>query len=353
MARAKTVEINTVTVTPKGLRTIVDAAISAKYPIFIWGPPGVGKSAIVRQAVEAAKREMIDLRAPLLDPVDLRGLPTVDKRTGKTRWATPVFIPTAKDSDAVLFCDELNAAPRMVQASFYQLILDRQIGESKLGDKVAVLGAGNREMDGGVVYQMPTPLASRFHTHVELTVSVEEWAEWAVSNGVCMEVVQYNRMRPDQLHNFDPKSPEHSFPCPRTWVFVSDNMKLGLDDATTFSMIAGCIGKGAATEFDAFRRTAARIQPPQVIIADPEGADVPGDQDPALMYATVGALARAADLSNFDKILRYAARLSAKFDVLLFQDATRINPSLLTMEVTTRWMAAHQELFTSGGTVTV
>src|SRR3978361_48928 len=48
-------------------------------PAFLWGPPGVGKSQVVAQVAEALGLRLIDIRAVLLDPVDLRGLPTVEQ----------------------------------------------------------------------------------------------------------------------------------------------------------------------------------------------------------------------------------------------------------------------------------
>jgi MoxR-like ATPase len=49
---------------------------AARQPVFIWGGPGIGKSAVVRQLAEVLKMPLQDVRALLLDPVDLRGLPS-------------------------------------------------------------------------------------------------------------------------------------------------------------------------------------------------------------------------------------------------------------------------------------
>jgi MoxR-like ATPase len=85
-------------------------------PAFLWGSPGVGKSQIVAQVAASLGVRLIDIRAVLLDPVDLRGLPTVEH--GKAAWAIPAFLP--EDGAGILFLDELNAAPPLVQAACYQ-----------------------------------------------------------------------------------------------------------------------------------------------------------------------------------------------------------------------------------------
>ena len=65
---------------------------------------------------------------------------------------TSIFLPDGSIKEGILFLDELNTAAPMVQASAYQLILDRKIGEYTLPDGWAIVAAGNRESDKGVVF---------------------------------------------------------------------------------------------------------------------------------------------------------------------------------------------------------
>jgi MoxR-like ATPase len=85
------------------LRTLV----AARQPAFVWGPPGVGKSSLIAQLAKALNLSLRDIRALLLDPVDLRGLPYVAE--GRSKWAVPEFLPAG--GAGILFPDELNAAP--------------------------------------------------------------------------------------------------------------------------------------------------------------------------------------------------------------------------------------------------
>jgi len=66
------------------LQTLVDA----RQPVFIWGGPGLGKSSIVRKLAAVRETLLQDIRALLLDPVDLRGLPFLGG-DGRAKWATP------------------------------------------------------------------------------------------------------------------------------------------------------------------------------------------------------------------------------------------------------------------------
>src|SRR6266481_4177725 len=172
--------------------------IKHKQAVFLWGSPGVGKSAVIRQLATSLNLTLQDVRALLLDPVDLRGLPFLGS-DGRSKWATPEFLP--QDGEGILFLDELNAAPAMVQASCYQLVLDRKLGEYTLPDGWAIIAAGNRDSDRAVTTRMPTPLRNRF-THLNFEVDMQEWSEWAIRAGVRPEVIAFLRFRPELLSQF-------------------------------------------------------------------------------------------------------------------------------------------------------
>ena len=171
----------------------------------VWGPPGSAKSDIAQQVAAAAGREYVDVRALLLDPVDLRGIPWRDG-ADRTRWAPPSFLPPSDDPGRWLInLEELPSALPMVQAALYQLVLDRKCGEYELPEGASLIACGNRESDRGVTHRMPTPLASRF-VHLEIRVDAVDWCTWAAVNGIAAEVIFFIHLRPELLHQFDPQS---------------------------------------------------------------------------------------------------------------------------------------------------
>jgi hypothetical protein len=64
---------------PSDIASSLQLLTGIQKPAFLWGPPGVGKSQIVAQVAALLDLRLIDIRAILLDPVDLRGLPTVEQ----------------------------------------------------------------------------------------------------------------------------------------------------------------------------------------------------------------------------------------------------------------------------------
>jgi len=200
---------DTRTVTAVQARKSLLLAFKVQRPLFLWGPPGIGKSELVEGITRELGGLMIDLRLGQMEPTDIRGIPFYNKDLGKMDWAPPVELPDEELASqypiVVLFLDELNSAPASVQSAAYQLILNRRIGKFRLPDNVVMVAAGNRESDKGVTYRMPTPLANRF-IHQEMKVDFASYQEWAVQNKIHKDVVGYLSFAKQDLYDFDAKS---------------------------------------------------------------------------------------------------------------------------------------------------
>jgi hypothetical protein len=262
---------DTRTVTSVQARKSLLKAFSKKRPLFLWGPPGIGKSELVADIAQELGGYMIDLRLGQMEPTDIRGIPFYNKDSGKMDWAEPVDLPTEEFASqypiVVLFLDEMNSAAPSVQAAAYQLILNRRSGKYFLPDNVVMVAAGNRESDKGVTYRMPTPLANRF-IHQEMRVDFASYQEWAVNNNIHKDVVGYLSFAKQDLYDFDPKSASRAFATPRSWTFVSQILEdEDGDDDTIMNLIAGTVGEGLAVKFMAHRKIAGRMPKPEDILA--------------------------------------------------------------------------------------
>jgi hypothetical protein len=256
---SKTTDISVRQVGPKSAKRSINRAIKMRRAVFLWGPPGIGKSDIVKQIGDDAGREVIDVRLALWEPTDIKGIPYYNADQGTMVWAPPAELPTDPNSTAIIFLDELNSAPPAVQAAAYQLILNKRVGTYVLPKGVDIVAAGNRDGDRGVTYRMPAPLANRF-VHLEAKVDFDDWQDWATLNKVHPEVVGYVGFAKQDLYDYDPKSSSKAFATPRSWSFVSD--LLGDDDCDTdtlHNLIAGAVGDGLATKFMAHRKVAGRM----------------------------------------------------------------------------------------------
>ena len=259
------------TVSPNGAKSSIKHAIRKNRPIFLWGPPGIGKSDIVRQITDdLGNSHLIDIRLSLWEPTDIKGIPYFDSNSGTMVWGAPAELPTEEFASqydyVVLFLDEMNSAAPAVQAAAYQLILNRRVGQYKLPDNVVIIAAGNREADKGVTYRMPAPLANRF-IHLELAVSFDDWFQWAVNNNQHKDVVGYLTFAKKDLYDFDPRSASRSFATPRSWSFVSELLADDVDETTTTDLVSGSVGEGLAVKFMAHRKVASQMPNPSDILA--------------------------------------------------------------------------------------
>jgi hypothetical protein len=258
------------TVTAVQARKAILAAFKSKRPVFLWGPPGIGKSDVVADITKELGGHMIDMRMAQMEPTDLRGIPFFNKDNGKMDWAPPIDLPdeelAAKHPIIVLFLDEMNSAPPTVQAAGYQLILNGRVGKYVCPENVVIVAAGNRESDKGVTYRMPMPLANRF-LHIEMRADFPTWLSWAVTHDIHKDVVSYLSFAKNDLYNFDAKSSSRAFATPRSWVFVSNIMNDNtIDSDTLFTLVAGAVGEGLAAKFAAHRKIASKLPNPTDIL---------------------------------------------------------------------------------------
>jgi hypothetical protein len=258
------------TVTTQTARRAIMTCFKHQRPVFLWGPPGIGKSEVVADISQEMGGAFIDLRLAQMEPTDLRGIPFFNKDNGKMDWAPPIDLPDEEFASqypiVVLFLDEMNSAAPSIQASAYQLILNRRIGKYKLPNNVVVVAAGNRESDKGVTYRMPAPLANRF-IHLEMRVDHSSWEIWATTNRVHKDVVGYIGFAKQDLYDFDPRSSSRSFATPRSWSFVSSLLDdETISDSDLTDLIAGAVGEGVAIKFMAHRKIAGQLPRPEDIL---------------------------------------------------------------------------------------
>ena len=313
-------------------------------PVLIKGAPGTGKTDIVTQACQEARTELIISHPVVDEPIDYKGLPAIRKDHaeflpfGSLRRLIEAKQPT------VYFMDDLGQAPPTVQAAAMQLILARKINGFKVSDQVTFLAATNRKKDRAGVSGILEPVKSRFVSIVELEPDLEDWVSWAGIQGLPCELIAFIRFRPQLLFDFAPSIEMTNSPCPRTVHNVGRLMALGLPEYLEFEAYSGAAGEGFAAELMGFLKIYRQLPDPNLILLDPQGANVPGD--PATLYAVVGAMARKAGPQNMDALVTYANRLPEEFSVLLITDCQRQNPAIVNTRAYATWAARHHAVMT-------
>ena len=327
-------------------------------PIWLAGPPGIGKSDGVRQARDQiAERTgstlgLVDFRASLRDPTDLVGFPEI--RDGITHFAQPNFLPRegTHPERGILFLDELAQASPMVQAACLQLCLDRKIADYELPAGWQIVAASNRREDKAGANRIITPLIDRF-AYYEVEPDLPSWQVWALGSGVDLLVRSFLNFKPTAFSSFDPKGSELVFASPRSWAMLSKVLPV-CSAADRRETAEGIVGRGAATEFEAFVLNAEKLPDLDDVIANPNGYPVP-DGEPSVMYAlcaAIGERAKAVARKEQDTgaaLMRYALRFSEEFQILAMRDLIRADRSLMTLAEASEWVAKNASLLEAIG----
>lgn len=247
-----------------------------RHSIMIWGPTGIGKSAIQRQllakhAKTNAEKQwepaqagakppdilevfgqwgLVDKRLHTAEPTDIQGFPSLNGET--SRWVPPPELPLVGQEknfpeNGILLLDELNLASPPLQAVGYALARDHRAGTHKLLPGWKVVAAGNLRSEMAYTYDLGHPLRNRFMNYV-LRCDLDAFKRWGYEHEIDERVIAFLSWNETYLHS-DSDATAYAFPTPRSWEYVSDVMK-SFSNGTIFTNIRACVGPGVAAIFN-------------------------------------------------------------------------------------------------------
>ena len=167
------------------LKEVLHLGYRTGIPVYVSGPPGIGKSEIVAQFAQEIEANFPNpLILSSVQPEDVRGVGIPNRHTRRLDFYQLGFFPPSDSSERwVLFYDELSNADKRLQAPLQQLILFRQTGDYTLPKDCYQVAAGNSTLDECYAYELSRALEDRFCI-VNLKVAVEPWVDWALQAGI-------------------------------------------------------------------------------------------------------------------------------------------------------------------------
>jgi AAA domain (dynein-related subfamily) len=302
--------------------------------IFLQGPPGIGKTAIVGQAAQCVSKTLMTFALPTCESVDLRGLPTIE--SGVTRWASPL----PRTGQGVLLLDEVASAAPDVQVAAHHIVHAEPGSDMSLPLGWHLVLTGNRAVDKTLFRAVSGPLRNRM-TIINAEPEIKQWADWAIDNAISPIVVAFLRWRPELLMAKTIPG-EGGFPSPRSWEAVSTILALQMPESVERELIIGSIGEGASTEFEAYLRTARELPTLEAIMRSQTAANVP--TSPAQLYALATSLAHYTR-EHKASAMRYVARMPAEFTLLYVLDVRRGGHyDIRKAKDISKWIAEHSKL---------
>ncbi len=319
--------------TPRQTRRSILKTLQAGNVPFVSSSPGMGKSALNKSIAKDENLFLIDHRLSTSAPEDLSGLPRFNPN-GTAEFVPFNIFPTEETplppgcDGWLLFLDEFNSAHKSVQAAAYKLILDKQVGQHKLHERVLISCAGNLATDRAITNDLSTAMQSRV-IHMEMEVNNQEWMEdVAIANNYDERIKAFIAYSPSSLMDFKPDHNEKTFCCPRTWEFMNNFMNItSVDDMEQdTALYAGTITSGVAAAFVAFSQFFKNLVNIDYVKGNPNSAPVP--QDRALAFAQIIHLTEYVDANSFDAVSTYANRFPVELRILYFRTIVVKKPNL-------------------------
>jgi hypothetical protein len=289
--------------------------IQTRSPVFLWGGPGVGKTAATEAAAPLLDERMWTVILSIREPSDQGGLPII--RPDGVSMHPPLWAFQLKElGHGIVFWDEFNAAPPTTQSSALRVIHGGYAGDMQLPEATSHVAAGNPATMVAGVYDLTAAIANRW-THIDWPCSAQSFRDGMVSgwptppiaklpadwkNGLAANkglVGNFTLRRPELLLALPKSTAEQgrAWPSPRMWertamlITAAEACGYSKKSSVARMLIRGCVGEGAGNEFVTWI-TNLDLRDPEEYLADPKGVPLPQRQDQVM--ATLDAVAAAA-----------------------------------------------------------
>ena len=325
-------------------KNVIRICRKADIPLMAWGPPGIGKTRGFEQFAIEENISSIILQGPLLQPIDLLGLP--DRIDDRTKWLRPEILPT--DGEGILGIDELPDSSMSMQKAYYQLILDGKVQSHVLPKTWWRMGMGNRPEDKSMSSNMPAPLITRF-CHIGVCCPCPDFTEHTIESAEIDE----NQFISHCISNFNPLvtaflkfQPNFCYKyqaVPRTWEYISYLLNSEKDyfSFEIKELIKGTIGSNVGTQFNSFLSIATKIPSIDAIIINPTSVDVPIEVP--IVYAVITALIHKTNKENVSNIITFIERLDNESQFFYFISIRDKFPEVIANTKYIEWMNKNKE----------
>ncbi len=219
----------------------VKLIVSAKIPVILVGPPGVGKNFLLREISEELGLKYLVLEGTSILRDDVNGLSIVD--SGKTIMTPSWILNLVEKQPTLLVIDELTSMKEEIQTSLHGLFhsQERRVGSFNLPDHVHIAATGND--DGDHVIGITTPIQNR-----SMIIELRKPTEPKYRTPILNSFLSLNR---DFFFSIPKEDMIGPWPTPRTWSIIDELLqKYDLDKVLELGAYA--VGNDAIIQFKKF-----------------------------------------------------------------------------------------------------
>jgi len=266
----------------------LETAIAVRVPSLLWGPPGIGKTAICEQIARRLDMGFVPVSVSTRAPEDFSGLPIPRPdgvRQEPLSWLTRSFALASKHRGGCLvLLDEFSTTPPAVQAAMLGLVQSRYCGDTEIPRTIAFVAAANPTSIAADGWELPPPTVSRW-LHLDWPCpTVEAWGAWLMkqpgtprwegSAGAQArgQAIGYLTARQTALLQEPVAATADGravpYACPRSWE-AAVRLRAETDDAVIADVLTeGALGPGVTTEFVTWLQE-ADLPDPESVLREP------------------------------------------------------------------------------------
>jgi len=341
-------------ITPGDMDWHLDRARTTGDNVWFHGPPGIGKSSVIRAFAEAEAAKMgmgfyfasaekmttdwqntfgyLEGRTAQWDALDVKGAPWINDQEKVTEFMANSMLPRAETHGivGVLNLDDYAQAPTSVSNALTELVETGRIGTSyKLPAGWQIVATGNRKSDSSAVNKVGAQVYNRF-SHFEVESDADSLSQYLAAHGSDGRLGAFLRARPELVHSQE--KGDIAFSSGRTLEKVDRDIREIDDPARLEACIASHVSAGIAAEIMGYLSYFTQLTSFSKIVADPENAKVPDAGDKLVksaQFAIVGMCAsKRLNEDNIDAVATYIMRLPEDMVTVFMLDVLATQPDL-------------------------
>ncbi|MCR4595309.1 MAG: AAA family ATPase [Lachnospiraceae bacterium] len=203
-----------------------------RIPVYLIGPPGIGKTQIVEETAKACNIGFVSYSLVHHTRNSLLGLPViVDGADGSkhTEYTVSEIIASVLEKyeagyeEGVVFLDEFPCMSDTIAPVMLSFLQQKKLGKHKLPEGWTIVLAGNPPQYNKSVRKFDTATTDRMRI-MNIEYDTEVWLQYAQDTKVNPQICDYIAVNRDALFHYDPEYPGEVV-TPRSWVNLSDTIK--------------------------------------------------------------------------------------------------------------------------------
>ena len=212
--------------------------IERQRPIFLMGPPGIGKTAIMEQVAAELGVGLVSYSMTHHTRQSALGLPFIEKKVyggveySVSEYTMSEIIASVYDmmertglKEGILFLDEINCVSEPLAPAMLQFLQYKIFGRHRVPDGWIVVTAGNPPEYNNSVREFDIVTWDRLK-RIDVDPDYDVWKEYAYKKGIHAAILTYLDIKKSDFYKIETTVDGKSFVTARGWSDLSDMMKL-------------------------------------------------------------------------------------------------------------------------------